>query len=1060
MCYRQGQIRIMSEELLQRDLLNNPEKIGNWDFYNIGATSVKALKEHNIIRNVDYGKEDKKKVDALIVQKKNVIAVIEYKKPSEFKTKAQKNKAIKQELEVARKIGAGIIIATDTKDTVWVNVLTGNKIQDEQGQELVVNFDPKDEKLPALIEKISYSINEKNDQIKPKELINPTGLAKQIWQDVWSVSGATPENCLYTFVELFIFKYLSDLEVLKGLHNFYNLYEMYDENTDEEVLQFYANSVRPKIKALFPRNEKDKTTIINGTIFVSKDEKAVEGYSTVFKKILKKFNDYGKLENIDYDFKSQLFESFLKESISKKNWGQFFTPLKVIRAIVEMAKDDITIGAKICDPACGVGKFLLEPIIKKLDQFYEVKNGQLIPNITLHGFDKGFDKDEQKTIILAKANMLIYFSDLIKENPNITEQFSQLFNESFELKTNSILGTLSSTVENEYDLILTNPPYVTSGSSNLKEEVKKDGQLQNHYKINAMGVEGLFMEWIIRALKPNGKAFIVVPDGIFNRQNDKNLRQFIIDECFIDGIISLPLNTFFTTNKKTYILALTKKADKKQKQTTPVFSYLVSEIGESRDVYRFGIEQNDLSEAVTLYSFFKGNKENFSKINADKRCKVLNFKDFEDTIETSWIIDKWWSEDEKIELGISEKKETANVLDFSAFVEDMSVTLHGFQLELKELVEKKNSKPNYETFKLKELFSIERGKSKYTKKYGNQHKGDYPVYSASNNAPLTYIDSYDYNGQFMTWATNGFAGYIKVIEEKFSFNADRGLLNPIKENINLVYVKNILQPKLRELAKGRKGEDGKDEFTKVYPSMIEDVEIKMPVDDNGNFDIQAQEEIVSQIIYVEEIKEKIQEYKAQIENLTIEIDNEFECLKVSVSDKKFFKLQRGKRITKTVIEKNKGTIPVYSSSKKEDSTLGCISEEYLKQNNFEIQNIPAVLFNLDGSVGHCFLRKDERYFFIDVVASIVPIVPNIDLEFLLYKLREEIKQTGANYRSKLYFNKIKNYNICIDVPITANGEFDLDAQKEIANKYKKIEEIKKLIITDLDKLLDINIDFE
>jgi len=39
---------------------------------------------------VNYGAEERKKVDALIVQKKNVIAVIEYKKPSEFKTVAQK----------------------------------------------------------------------------------------------------------------------------------------------------------------------------------------------------------------------------------------------------------------------------------------------------------------------------------------------------------------------------------------------------------------------------------------------------------------------------------------------------------------------------------------------------------------------------------------------------------------------------------------------------------------------------------------------------------------------------------------------------------------------------------------------------------------------------------------------------------------------------------------------------------------------------------------------------------------------------------------------------------
>ncbi|MCX8480629.1 MAG: N-6 DNA methylase, partial [Sediminibacterium sp.] len=329
----------------------------------------------------------------------------------------------------------------------------------------------------------------------------------------------------------------------------------------------------------------------------------------------------------------------------------------------------------------------------------------------------------------------------------------------------------------------------------MKEEIKKDGTLVNYYKINAIGVEGLFMEWIIRALKPNGKAFVVVPDGIFNRQNDKNLRQFIIDECYIDGIVSLPLNTFFTTNKKTYILCLTKKANKKYTQTDPVFTYLVSEMGESRDVYRFDIDQDDLSEAVTLYSFFKGNKTSFAKINTDKRCKVFPFTDFVNSLENSWIIDKWWNEEEKIELGISEKKDKLGLLDFSSLVEDMSISLKTFQEGIKELSEKKKSELNKKVYKLKDLFDIEKGKSIYTKNYGNQNKGDYPVFSASNNAPLTYINTNDYDGQYLTWATNGFAGYMMLINGKFSINGDRGLLKPKVENINLLYVKNIVEPK-------------------------------------------------------------------------------------------------------------------------------------------------------------------------------------------------------------------------------------------------------------------------
>ncbi|KAA8476823.1 hypothetical protein BDE36_1328 [Arcticibacter tournemirensis] len=102
----------MSEELLQRNLLESPGKIGIWDFYNIGATSVKTLKEYGIIRNVDYGEVEKKKIDGLIVQRKKVIAVIEYKKPSEFRTLSQQEKAIKQEIQVAKKLDSKIIIAT------------------------------------------------------------------------------------------------------------------------------------------------------------------------------------------------------------------------------------------------------------------------------------------------------------------------------------------------------------------------------------------------------------------------------------------------------------------------------------------------------------------------------------------------------------------------------------------------------------------------------------------------------------------------------------------------------------------------------------------------------------------------------------------------------------------------------------------------------------------------------------------------------------------------------------------------------------------------------------
>ncbi|TAE69667.1 MAG: restriction endonuclease subunit M/S [Bacteroidetes bacterium] len=859
----------MNEELLQRDLLKNPEKIGKWDFYNIGATTIKALKEAGIILNVDYGDIDNKKVDAIIVSRKKVIAIIEYKKPAEFKTKAQQEKAINQEIEVAKILKAKIIIATDTQETVWVNVQTGNRIKDENGQELKYKFDKADEKLPALIEKINFSIHEKNDQIKPKELVNPTDLARSIWQDIWSVSGATPENCLYTFVELFIFKYLSDLGVLQGIYNFDTLMSSYSSNNTEEVLDIYANTIRPKVKVLFPESTKDKTTIINGTIFVSKDQKAVKGYSTVFKKVLEKFKTYGKLEHIDYDFKSQLFESFLKESISKKNWGQFFTPLCVVRAITEMAKDDIKEGITICDPACGVGKFLLEPIKKHLENFYKVDKKGIAPKIKLVGYDKGFDKDEQKTIILAKANMLIYFSDLIRDNPNLTHKFSELFNESFELKTNSILGTLSEPVRDEYDLILTNPPYVMSGSSNLKEEISKDGELKDYYKVNAMGVEGLFMEWIIRALKPNGKAYIIVPDGLFNRQSDKNMRQFILDECYIDGIISLPLKTFFTTPQKTYILCLTKKANKKDIQNFPVFTYLVSEIGETRDIYRFSMLQDDLSEAVELFSFYKGNKQGFAKFNPDKRCKVQPISIFADRVElpNAWYIDNFWNKEDKIVLGILDEEVSIKAKEYPYLLENTANIILTLKNELVAMNQEISTSTLIKSFTLIELFDIISGNSKLTQAYLNRNKGEFVVYSANTkeNGVFGYINTFDHETECIQITTNGvYAGTVFYrAEHKFSINGDARLLIKKNENLHYQYLVYQLSNVFNQYNFNWQN--------KPTVAKIKDILIEIPIKINGDFDIETQQQIAEKYQKIEEIKKQLEIEVKKITTIKVEI---------------------------------------------------------------------------------------------------------------------------------------------------------------------------------------------
>ena len=446
------------------------------------------------------------------------------------------------------------------------------------------------------------------------------------------------------------------------------------------------NTVRPYLESLFEPSKHDNTTIINGSVLNT----TVPQHRLVFHKILKRFENFGEIRHIDPQFKSKVFEEFMKQNNSTKNWGRYFTPRNVIDAMIEMSDiDKLEEGSSVCDPACGVGGFILEPLkVKNSTSFYyPIEGNKINPRLNFYGFDKGFEKDEQLTIILAKANMMIFLSELLKTNSELIKKFSELFNSTFKLTINSIMGTLESIEENKYDLILTNPPYVTSGSSNYKDRIKSDANLKEFYKINAMGVEGLFLEWIIRSLKPSKKAFIVIPDGILNRSNDDKLRQFIKDQCYINGIISLPINTFYTTPKKTYILAITKKSEKtdedrtSKEQTTPVFTYLVNHVGETLDVNRFKTDENDLKEMVCMFKQFMAVKDSFESTNL--KCKIFPIEKFDSL--SSWSVDRWWSRDEKFELGMEKEEIILSLQEFVQKANDVETKIHDLNNQLKML---------------------------------------------------------------------------------------------------------------------------------------------------------------------------------------------------------------------------------------------------------------------------------------------------------------------------------------------------------------------------------------
>ena len=719
---------------------------------------------------------------------------------------------------------------------------------------------------------------------------------------------------------------------------------------------------------------------------------------------------------------------------------------------------DITPGMKICDPACGVGKFLLEPILHDLHRFYKVEDGELKPQIMLSGFDKGFDKDEQKTIILAKANMLIYMSGLLREHPEMTDKFAKLFNDTFLLQTNSILGTLAKPVHDQYDLILTNPPYVMSGSSNLKEEISKDDALKKYFSVSAMGIEGLFMEWIIRALKPNGKAFIVVPDGIMNRSNDKKLRDFILEQCEIDAVISLPLNTFFTTNKKTYILALTKKAPVMvdgvptlQRQTSPVFTYLCSEIGETRDVYRFDIDQNDLQVASDLFNMFKGAKTSFANtlnMIGDRRCKISSIDNFYNG--THWCVERWWNHEERQALGIEEESKTIGVNDFRVLLADTINTLSELDEPLAEVEKKNDEGLQFLEIPIAQVFDIVRGDGKYTRSYVHEHTGEHPLYSGNTFGPFAQIDSYDYNVPALTWAIDGLAGYMMIHRSPFSATNHRGILLLKDTNIDLEYAKYTLEPIFRELKKGRQGDNGENEYTSLPPFMIQSVKFAVPVDHDGEPWLEKQKEIATGYVTLEQTKETVVEQIANLSQVSVVPNCDEYAIEYLPLSELFDTIKGKSKYTKKYGNLHSGPYPVYSASSQ--GTLTHLDTydydgHYMTWSTNGFAGTILILngkFSINGDRG-ILVPKNGRQ--------------DLDFDYMKFTLEPIFRElakgrkgdNGEDEFTKLYPSMLSD--IMVPIPVDGKGNISLLLQKEIAQKFISVQNSQKEIIEKLDALI-------
>ena len=276
------------------------------------------------------------------------------------------------------------------------------------------------------------------------------------------------------------------------------------------------------------------------------------------------------IDEFTYDHSERLgdaFEYLLSVLGAQGDAGQFRTPRHIINFIVKIIgpKKDET----VLDPACGTAGFLISAY-KHILAANTDEDGQstLTPDERGRLSDnfKGYDISPDM-VRLSLVNMYLHgFPE-----PHIYE-YDTLTNEDRW---------------NEYaDVILANPPFMSP---------RGGIRTHNRFSVESIRSEVLFVDYIAEHLTPNGRAGVIVPEGIiFQSQNAyKKLRKMLVEEYLV-AVISLPAGVFQPySGVKTSILIMDKTLAKK---ADGIAFFKVENDGYGLGAQRRPIEWNDLPD--------------------------------------------------------------------------------------------------------------------------------------------------------------------------------------------------------------------------------------------------------------------------------------------------------------------------------------------------------------------------------------------------------------------------------------------------------------------------------
>jgi len=293
----------------------------------------------------------------------------------------------------------------------------------------------------------------------------------------------------------------------------------------------------------------------------------------------------------DRDTKGDLYEYLLSKLSSAGINGQFRTPRHIIKMMVDMTQpkeDDI-----ICDPASGTAGFLVASS-EYINEHFEEKFYD--KNFREHYNNKMFNGFENDTTMLGVGAMNLQMHGIT--NP--------------QLKYIDALSD-GNKVNDKYSLMLANPPF--SGSLDYSGvELGLKRMLKTSKTSKSGKTELLFLALMIRALKPGGRAAVVVPAGVLfgSTKSHKALREALIDENQLQAVISMPSGVFKPyAGVATAILVFTKTGTG---GTDKVWFYNMKADGYSLDDKRDETpDKNDIPDIISKYNVISNREKQSAK---------------------------------------------------------------------------------------------------------------------------------------------------------------------------------------------------------------------------------------------------------------------------------------------------------------------------------------------------------------------------------------------------------------------------------------------------------------